>query len=526
MPAPYDYTVNIPQPPAQNFLQSLLGIQQLKGLQQQQELSQQQAGIQQQQAQFAQQMQPLQLQQLQAQIDASKASAAGQSVITAANQLTLDQRKQVADAFETYKKDPEKNYEALVNVAHLMDPTAKQGVAQAVPYYVNKQMDKAFDKADKTGIPVTVEEIQGFSKALTILPTEQQAQAKNAILSMPKPLLDFTKSGVLGITNAAMNDNRQAAVNASDEAAKALYNSGHPAAQATAKLFDQLTNSLVDEKSDLKKMAVSALNVATITGDKQFESSVLNNIKEGQLIQKAELERPLPSSIQKINKDLEDKAKAFDANAAQASNVLEKLTSVPGWDTYYPGKKKITEIQNFFSPQQELVLKNEEERLNKMEGLSEEARKQGRGIGSVRMMQLATSLLPDPWTNPKAAAEKLKLQIETSNRLSKIYNAEVEWNATFVGKNATKDTEIAGVEVKKGQPKSSFISAYKDYMFPEDEVIYAPALDALKSEQNPAARKKSAHDQSLENAARRGAAGAGLGQRVPGTNATFELLPE
>ena len=43
MPGPYDYTVNIPQPPAQNFLQSLMGIQQLKGLQQQQDIQGQQA---------------------------------------------------------------------------------------------------------------------------------------------------------------------------------------------------------------------------------------------------------------------------------------------------------------------------------------------------------------------------------------------------------------------------------------------------------------------------------------------------
>jgi len=76
MPGPYDYTVNIPQPPAQNFLQSLLGIQQLKGLQQQSEISAQQAAIQAQQARFAAEMQPLEREKAQASIAAVKANAA------------------------------------------------------------------------------------------------------------------------------------------------------------------------------------------------------------------------------------------------------------------------------------------------------------------------------------------------------------------------------------------------------------------------------------------------------------------
>lgn len=83
MAGPYDYTINIPQPPANNFLQSLMGIQQLKGLQQQGQLAEQQAaiqqqsaGIQQQQAQFAQELQPLERQKLEAAITAQRAATA------------------------------------------------------------------------------------------------------------------------------------------------------------------------------------------------------------------------------------------------------------------------------------------------------------------------------------------------------------------------------------------------------------------------------------------------------------------
>ena len=76
MAGPYDYTVNIPQPPAQNFLQSLMGIRQLQQMEEQSAISQQQAAIQQQNAAFQQQMQPLEKQRLEAGIAAQRANTA------------------------------------------------------------------------------------------------------------------------------------------------------------------------------------------------------------------------------------------------------------------------------------------------------------------------------------------------------------------------------------------------------------------------------------------------------------------
>ena len=76
MAGPYDYTVNIPQPPAQNFLQSLMGIRQLQQMEEQSAISQQQAAIQQQNAAFQQQLQPLEKQRLEATIAAQRANTA------------------------------------------------------------------------------------------------------------------------------------------------------------------------------------------------------------------------------------------------------------------------------------------------------------------------------------------------------------------------------------------------------------------------------------------------------------------
>ena len=112
MAGPYDYTINIPQPPANNFLQSLLGIQQIKGLQQQSQLAEQQAAIQRQNAQFAQELQPLERQKLEAAISAQQASTTQSNaatgllgVQTQAAQSTLEENQRKNQAVAAYQSE-------------------------------------------------------------------------------------------------------------------------------------------------------------------------------------------------------------------------------------------------------------------------------------------------------------------------------------------------------------------------------------------------------------------------------------
>jgi hypothetical protein len=84
MAGPYDYSINIPQPPAQNFLQSLTGIMQLRQMQEQSAISQQQA-------QFAQQMQPLEMQRAQAAIAAQQSALAGSEQSRRQNEILFKQ---------------------------------------------------------------------------------------------------------------------------------------------------------------------------------------------------------------------------------------------------------------------------------------------------------------------------------------------------------------------------------------------------------------------------------------------------
>lgn len=105
MAGPYDYSINIPQPPAQNFLQSLIGIRQLQQMEDQSALQQQQAAIAQQAAAFQQQLQPLEKQKMEAAIAAAKASTAQSTTGQQATQYQLDRRKDLTRTLEWISSD-------------------------------------------------------------------------------------------------------------------------------------------------------------------------------------------------------------------------------------------------------------------------------------------------------------------------------------------------------------------------------------------------------------------------------------
>ena len=149
---PYDYTINIPQPPAQNFLQNLLGIQQLRQMQEQGAMQQQQSAIQQQQAQFAQQMQPLQLQAERARIKQIEAATGAASQSVAESKYKLDQQKELASTLDWLSKPENFNVDNLQAAAvkfHSLDPTLLVRVGEmrkAIPAEGQMFMDKAAER--------------------------------------------------------------------------------------------------------------------------------------------------------------------------------------------------------------------------------------------------------------------------------------------------------------------------------------------------------------------------------------------
>jgi hypothetical protein len=399
-----------------------------------------------------------------------------------------------------------------------MDDNTRAGIAKTVPFYIGRQIDKALASDQE----ITPEQYQKWSNALTLLPTAGQQQARNALLSMPQNLQTFTKSGVIGITNASLNGDREAAMLASDEAAKALYNSNHPAARVTAGLFDKLTNQLKDEKVNLKTIPVSALNVATLIQDKGFQGALIDTLKESEAIQKATTDKPLPSSVFKANEKLEGTAKAFESSSKELKDAADSLKQFyaggspdAGW-LHEKSVKAKNVLSFFFGQQQEIPIRNELQRVLNLGGLGAEAQAQGGAVRSNAMVSLATKYIPDVWSNPDAAIEKAQLTAEVKDRLAKINKAEAEWNSQFRGsQNATKNETVSGISVSKGQSKEDFIKALTEYTFPKNEEVNAPALKSMIGTKGtePVPKKSKQNTQKS-------------GQRVPGTNATFELLPE
>lgn len=228
MAGPYDYSINIPQPPAQNFLQSLLGIQQLKQMQEQGALQQQQAAIAQQNAAFQQQMQPLEMARLKESIAAQRASQAQSAT---ARDVALEGLRQ---SKITFGREEELNKQADALRAEMMklsaDPTSAtreklESIALRVPFLAPKayeplqKMLKDYPRTGKilentasdvifsvqSGQPaVAVKSVElalkGAQNTLEANPDDKDAQAALTLLQPVKTLLDEGKDGEAMIT--------------------------------------------------------------------------------------------------------------------------------------------------------------------------------------------------------------------------------------------------------------------------------------------------------------------------------------
>jgi len=499
MAGPYDYTVNIPQPPAQNFLQSLMGIRQLQQMEDQSAIQQQQAAIAQQNAAFQQQMQPLEMARAKAAIDAARASAAQSAAGTAAQKLqteglqfTLDQRKQVSSAIKAFNENPDTGIVELAKVAPYMDDNARAGIAKSVPFYIGQQIDKALASDQE----ITPEQYQKWSNALTLLPTAEQQQARNAILSMPQNLQTFTKSGVVGITNAALNGDREAAMLASDEAAKALYNSNHPAARVTAGLFDKLTNQLKDESVDLRKVPVSALNVSTLIQDKAFQGALIDTLKESEAIQKATTEKPLPASITKDNLAIQKKVTAAEDQAEKLTQAAEAMKGMPSRNAvseiWMGIKQKYGGVE---SP--EIAIRNNAAQLSGLGMLGQETAAMGGAIRSNVQFQYATGKLPDAFQAPQELAKRLEAQAEVQRKLAKLMQVDAEWNTTFrANPKASKPAQIMGRDVEPGTTLFKFKEELTKELFPPNEKLGGPMQ---QSKSMPTPRRRGASQPAKSN---------------------------
>lgn len=174
MAGQYDYSINIPQPPAQNFLQNLMGIRQLQQMDEQSAIQQQQAGFQAQQAQFAQEMQPLKIQEEKARIGQIEQATATSAEAFRQGKLTFEQAQiDRANALRQQAAAQEKQQELLGKFTSL---PANASMSEIVPIANQLLLLPGGDKISKQAMEnfdALQQEYQKASKTALVTATNQ-----------------------------------------------------------------------------------------------------------------------------------------------------------------------------------------------------------------------------------------------------------------------------------------------------------------------------------------------------------------
>lgn len=250
MPGPYDYTINIPQPPAQNFLQSLLGIQQLKQMQQQGELSQQNA-------QFAQQMQPLQLE-----AERARIGQIGQSTANAA-----DAASRARIEFSQAQDDRKRQLE-------------QQAVAQA-------RQQELFGKLNSLPATASMSEIVPIANELAAINPAMSKQVMENFQAKPEEYQKALKTSLLTATTYLQAGKTEEAIKTYNTFEQAVRNSAGNNAQLLAMADGAKAQAmLLEANPNVGKL--SALQALGVIDPKALDSIVG--------VQKQEAETPMKAA--------------------------------------------------------------------------------------------------------------------------------------------------------------------------------------------------------------------------------------
>jgi hypothetical protein len=434
MAGQFDYTVNIPQPPAQNFLQSLLGIQQLKGLQQQQD-------IQGQQAQFAQQMQPLQIQTEQARLEQ----------VVQAKEAGAENLRQSKITFEQSQAAKEQTKQLFGEL---------QGMSANAPI---EDVVKITNKLALINPPAAKQVNDNYNKLL-----EQYQNNVKIISTQAGSLLEAGKY--------------QDAADLYNEAAKAVRDK----AGNNQNLLNLEKGYEIQAKLCISNPVAAKTGIATLLGviDPQALNAITAYSKENA---KGEAEKNLPGPILKDNLAIQKKVDAADEMASKLSQAansirnLEPTSDIGAWWT------EVKQRTGFTQP--EIAIRNNASQLAGLGMLGQENAAMGGAIRSNVQFQYATGKLPSAWNSPQDLAKRLDIQSEVQQRISKLMAIDSEWNSAFIGKpKATKPETIMGIDVARGTSISDFKKTAAELLFPKDEELPTGVSQTNKTE--PAPRKK------------------------------------
>lgn len=491
MPEPYNYTIDLPRPPADNFLQNIMGIAQLQAMGQQQKIAAQQAA-------FQKEMQPYEIQKAQAAIAAQRASTAHSSaatnllgIQTIKEKLALADKQLISSTLQNYAKDKTKTIEDLIPILPLLDATAVENIGKAEQIRVNNEVSARLNE----GKEITASDIRGWSNRQTLLKGPEQQQFQQSFLAMTPQFQSAAKSGMINAVNAAFAGNMEAARNSAAEVQQALINSKDtsPAAKAVSDSFGKIVD-LIDQNPNIPKeiLALNAVNAANLVGDPRLAEDALKVVKEfgdqtkpgvaGKSKEVDEEKRALDLEKerlqiqeiqQKIDAGRSDKVKIYasqnkegyklNEEARNATLQAEKargiLSSIDSGEVQLPKstgasmmqwvRDKVPFLSNDIS-----FLRTQYQAL-----LAPEAKKNlPPGSASDADMRAAREGLLNKNATPKQFRKAVDIIAKLSEDQAKYAEARLGWiseNEGSIG-TAVKDISVFGVPVKKGTPLNAW----------------------------------------------------------------------
>jgi len=453
MAGPYDYSINIPQPPAQNFLQSLTGIMQLRQMQEQSALQQQQAAIAQQNAAFQAQMQPLQLEAERARIGqigqatATSAEALRQGKLTfeQAQQDRVRQMEQQAVAQAQQRElvgkftslPPNAPMSEIVPIANqlLLFPGGEKVVKQAMDNFDALQQE--FQKASKTALVTATTQLQAgdVEGAKKTYSTFEQAVRNSGGTN---PQLVQLADGI--------------------KAQKMLLDLPNDQGVNSAKLAAVQMLSIIDSKA--ADTILQGEKVVVPAKEKQVDEEKRALDLEKERLQIQEIRQKLDqardekvkvfASTNKFAKELSDASITNRQSADAAMAILEKIDSgevqipntVKGAIWQYV-KDKIPLLSNDVS-----MLRKEYQKLAN----SEVIKSLPPGSASDADRRFAQEGIMSKDANPKQFRKGVEAMARLSDYASRYNEAKLAWvsqNAGSAG-SALKEFSVFGAPIKKG----------------------------------------------------------------------------
>ena len=450
MAGPYDYSINIPQPPAQNFLQSLMGIRQLQQMEEQSAISQQQAAIQQQNAAFQQQMQPLEMEKARAGIAAQKSALAGAEQSRRQNEILFRQGQE--------------------NRVREME---QQAVAQA-------KQNELFGRLTSFSADTPMSDILPVVNELALFKPESAKQILQGFETAPKQIQKATETTLVSAANQLKAGDIEGARNTYLTFATAIQNSmgKNPevkaiadAANVQAKLLDPQTGQAginIAKASALELLGVfnpQALTsiVGADFGGKQVDEEKRTLELEKMRLQNRELEQKLQPGAAPVS-DTQQKdintltAEAVDAriNVAGATDAINDLADFAETNPKEFSSGDAASINKFFLNRFGNTTKAQSLRAAVQPFVTKEWMSKAAGLkGALSEKEGARLEKGAPKVETAGPEELLNWlriiqKVELVDADKKDLNAAWQQNARSLQAKAPVEFEVAGVKVKPG----------------------------------------------------------------------------